>query len=146
MPEELVRVIGPEESRLNITWGGQNGDLVDPIPRDASEADVKRWATEAVRNGSVPGIPADPRADFRDFVIERNEPHEARPHHLTQLRPKTPFGRVVQKITLVIEGTQPYSFGEKRPQGSYQALQHFFEDIGFKMLEMDIERLKLEDK
>lgn len=90
--QELVRVIGPNESRLNITWGGQNGDLVDPIPVDATEAQIKTWAQEAIRAGSIPGIPADPTADFRDFVIERNSPHEARPHHLTQLRPKTPFG------------------------------------------------------
>lgn len=94
MPEEnaLVRVIGPNESRLNITWGGQNGDLPDPIPRDLDDVQIRTIATEAVRGGTVPGIPADPRADFTDFVIERNDPHEARPHHLTQLRPKVPFG------------------------------------------------------
>jgi len=79
------------EARLNITYSGSNGDLADPVFFDASDADVKAWATEAVRNGSVPGIPADAAADFTDFVIDRFSANEEQPNRLF-LRPKTPFG------------------------------------------------------
>jgi hypothetical protein len=80
------------EARLNITFGGQNGDLPDPIAFDASDADVKAWAAEAVRNGSIPGIQAAAEADFHDFVVDRFAATEARPFQLVQLRPKTAYG------------------------------------------------------
>lgn len=83
--------IRDDEARVNVTWKGQNADLPDPVNYDASEADVKRWITEAVHNG-VPGIEADPRADFTDFVVDRYPPNEQRPYNLIQIRPKTPFG------------------------------------------------------
>ncbi|GAG09140.1 unnamed protein product, partial [marine sediment metagenome] len=44
------------QARFNITYGGENGDLADPVFFDAADGDVKEWATEAVRNGSVAGI------------------------------------------------------------------------------------------
>jgi hypothetical protein len=80
------------EARVNITWAGQNGDLPDPVAYDATDADVRRWVTEAVRHGDVPGIAADPRANFRDFVVDRFPATENRPYNLIQIRPKTPFG------------------------------------------------------
>ena len=80
------------EARLNITYGGQNGDLEDPVSFDASDGDIRQWATEAVRAGTVPGIPADPNASFVDFVVDRFEATDARPDRLISLRPKTPFG------------------------------------------------------
>jgi len=80
------------EARVNITWAGQNGDLPDPVMYQATEADIKAWVTEAVRTGGVPGIAAAPNADFSDFVVDRFEPTEARPHRLLAIRPKTPFG------------------------------------------------------
>ncbi len=80
------------EARVNITWAGQNGDLPDPVFYDATDADVRHWVTEAVRHGNVPGITADQRADFRDFVIDRFAANETRPYNLIQIRPKTPFG------------------------------------------------------
>jgi hypothetical protein len=92
MADELIRVIRDDEARVNVTYGGQNGELPDPVFRDAADGDVKGWVTEAVRNGGVPGIRPDTDADFRDFVVDRFPPTEARPHHLIQLRPKTPFG------------------------------------------------------
>jgi len=92
MADELVRVIRDDEARVNVTWKQQNGELPDPVFRDAAEGDVKGWVTEAVRNGGVPGIPADPDADFRDFVVDRFPPNEARPYNLIQVRPKTAFG------------------------------------------------------
>ena len=81
------------EARVNITWGGQNGDLPDPVQYDASEDNIRQWITEAVRAGDVPGIPADPNADFSDFVVKKFEPNEGRPHNLIQIRPKTAYGR-----------------------------------------------------
>ena len=80
------------EARVNITWAGQNGDLPDPVSFDAHNAEVLRWVTEAVRAGDVPGIRQDPRATFRDFVVDRFNATQRRPYNLIQIRPKTPFG------------------------------------------------------
>jgi len=82
----VAEVMEADMARLNVTYNGANGDLPDPVTRDASDADIKRWATEAVRAGSVPGIPADPNADFTDFVVDRF------PVARVMIRPKTPFG------------------------------------------------------
>lgn len=79
------------EARLNITYAGSNGDLPDPILYDANETDIKRWATEAVVAGSIPGIPAQHHVDFSDFVIERFAASDEQPNRI-MLRPKVPFG------------------------------------------------------
>ena len=89
---EMVQVIGPDEARVNVTWQQQNGELTQPVFFQSGDADVKAWVTEAVRNGSVPGIRADVNADFRDFVVDRFGPTEARPWSLLIVRPKTAFG------------------------------------------------------
>lgn len=91
MPNDLM--IQPHEARVNVTYAGSNGDLPDPVALDATDADVKAWVTEAVRAGSVPGIPARADADFTDFVVDRFAADEHRPYALLQIRPKTPFGR-----------------------------------------------------
>lgn len=80
------------EARVNITYGGKNGDLPDPVFFQSTDGDVKNWVTEAVRAGSVPGLEAAPNAEFGDFVIDRFAASEARPYNLIQVRPKTPFG------------------------------------------------------
>jgi len=80
------------DALLNITVNGQNGDLRDPVSFDATDADVKAWATETVRNGGVPGINADPNVDFHDFVVDRFAAKDDLPARL-MLRPKTPFGQ-----------------------------------------------------
>lgn len=85
-------VIEATQARVNITYNGQNGELPDPVSLDANDGDIRQFVTEAVRGGSVPGIPADPTADFRDFVIDRFAPNEARPFNLIAVRPKTAFG------------------------------------------------------
>ncbi len=97
MADEIVQaqfepVIDPTMARVNITWAGQNGDLPDPVHYDSTDGDVKGWVTESVRTGSVPGIRADPRADFKDFVVDRFGPTAQRPYNLIQIRPKTAFG------------------------------------------------------
>lgn len=80
----------PGEAVLNITWAGQNGDLPNPVLFDSADADIRRWATEAVRAG-VPGITADANVNFQDFVVERFGATEGLPNRVV-LRPKTPFG------------------------------------------------------
>lgn len=89
--ENNVAVLPVNQSRVNITWAGENVDLPDPVPTDATEADIRRIATESVRAG-VPGLLADPGADFKDFVVDRFGPTDERPFSLIMLRPKTPFG------------------------------------------------------
>jgi hypothetical protein len=79
------------EAMLNITYNGMNGDLRDPVHFDATDAEIKAWATEAVRNGDVVGIDADPNVDFTDFVVDRFAAKDDLPAR-TSLRPKTPFG------------------------------------------------------
>lgn len=83
--------IAVREARVNVTYGGENGDLNDPVLFDSTDADVKSWVTEAVQSGSVSGIPAQD-ADFTDFVVDRFAANSERPHNLIQIRPKTPFG------------------------------------------------------
>lgn len=84
--------IRADEARVNITFGGQNGDLPDPVNYNASDTDIRRWAAEAVRGGSVPGLRRNVGADFSDYVVDRFAANEQRPFNLIQLRPKTPFG------------------------------------------------------
>ena len=85
-------MIGEHEARVNVTFGGSNGDLPDPVSFDATDGDIKQWVTEAIRTGGIPGIAANPMASLEDFVVDRFDANEARPHRLLQLRPKTPFG------------------------------------------------------
>lgn len=92
MVDALERVIGEREARVNVTYGGECGDLPDPVSFDATDADVRAWVQEAVRTGGIPGIPADERAAFHDFVVERFPVKEGRPHNVLMVRPKTPFG------------------------------------------------------
>lgn len=92
MDNEMVRVIDGDHARVNVTYGGQSGDLSDPVFFQSPDGDIRAWVTEAVRTGSVPGLPAAPDADFRDYVIDRHPPTEARPHNLIMIRPKTVYG------------------------------------------------------
>ena len=82
------------EARVNVTWGGENGDLPDPVDFQAPDADIKQWVTEAVRGGGVPAIQADGKANanFDDFMIERFASNNERPYNQIMVRPKTPFG------------------------------------------------------
>jgi hypothetical protein len=94
---ELVREnqapIADNQARVNITFAGSNGDLPDAVLADATDAEIKQWATEAVRAGSVPGIGVHADADFGNFVVDRFPATEVRPFRLISLRPKTEFGR-----------------------------------------------------
>lgn len=79
-------------ARLNVTWSGNNGDLPDPVPYDATDAELHTIAAESVESGYIPGIPADPNADLSDFVVDRFPPSDEVPYARIFLRPKTPFG------------------------------------------------------
>ncbi len=81
-----------DQARLGITWSGQYGELPDPIHYNSTDGDIRQFATEAVRNGDVPGIRADAAVNFTDFVVERFASTAERPWNTVQLRPKTPFG------------------------------------------------------
>ena len=82
----------PTMAKLTITYGGLQGDLPDPMSFDMSDADIKRVATESVRDGYVPGIDATPNVDFTDFVVDRVPARADVPFNRLSLRPKTPFG------------------------------------------------------
>ena len=80
------------EALLNITWGGGNGELPDPVRYEATDVEIRQWASEAIRGGSVPGIDADANADLSDFMIERYAAGEEQAYNRIFVRPKTPFG------------------------------------------------------
>ena len=87
MPE-----IAEHEARVGVTYGGQYGDLPDPVTFDASDADVKGWISEALQTGGIPGIEAQANPDLENFVVDRFNATDDRPYNLIQLRPKVPFG------------------------------------------------------
>lgn len=91
--ELIVRPdFNPNAARLNLTYAGLNGDLPDPVPYDATDADIRRMATEALVNGGIPGIARQPNVRLDDFVVERFAATEDLPFPRIVLRPKTPFG------------------------------------------------------
>jgi len=74
---------------LIVNLDGQMGELPDLIPYDAPEADVRRWATEAVAGG-LPGIDAQD-VNFTNYVVARIPAKDNLPDRV-QVRPKTAFG------------------------------------------------------
>jgi len=88
---DAATAIRDDEAKVNITFAGQQGDLPDPVSRDATDEQVREWVTEAVRAGGVPGIDADPSASFQDFVVDRFDAKDGMPSRIS-VRPKTPFG------------------------------------------------------
>lgn len=80
------------EAKVNITYKGQNGDMPDPVNFESTNGDILGFVAEAVQHGNVPGIAADPVADFRDFVVDRFASDATTPYNRLMVRPKTPFG------------------------------------------------------
>lgn len=78
------------EARLNITHEGRNGDFVEPVPFDATDAQLKNMAAEAIRAGLLG--PARGRVNLRNYVVDRFPASEQFPANRIFLRPKTPFG------------------------------------------------------
>lgn len=79
-------------AKVNVTYSGLNVDLPQPVPVEATDAQIIQWATEAVAGGFA-GMPAQADADFSGFVVERYlNPTPERQEPLIMLRPKVPFG------------------------------------------------------
>lgn len=81
-----------DEARVNVTFSGFNGDLLDAVPFNASDTEIKSWVTEAVRSGAVQNIGTQPSADFSDFIVERFASTSETPFNRLIVRAKTPFG------------------------------------------------------
>jgi len=79
------------DAQLNVTYGGMNGDLRDPVDFDMDDASIKRVAEESIRDGYLAGIAADPAVSLADFVVDRFGPTDTLPARIF-VRPKTPFG------------------------------------------------------
>lgn len=82
--------IAADQAILNITYEGEQGELPDPILYDASDADIIRWATEAVRGG-IPGITPQLNADLDGYVVQRFAATGDLPNRVV-CRGKTAFG------------------------------------------------------
>jgi len=80
------------EARVNVTYAGSNADLPDPVPFDTGDAVVRELVEEAIRTGSLPGVPLDKDVSLSDYVVDRFSATTERGHHVMFLRPKTPFG------------------------------------------------------
>jgi hypothetical protein len=80
------------EARVNVTYAGVNADLPDPVPFDTTDSVVKGLVEEAIRTGSLPGIPLDKDVELSDYMVDRFSASAERGHHVMFLRPKTPFG------------------------------------------------------
>lgn len=78
------------EARLNITYGGANGDYVEPVSFDLSDAELMRLAAEAIGAGLLGAPPA--HVDLGEHVVDRFGATERTPVNRIFLRPKTPFG------------------------------------------------------
>ena len=90
-------MIQAHEARVNITYQGQNFELPDPVQYAAGDGDIKQWAAEAIRTGSVPGVAADPRVDLANYMVDRfDAPANPGPgqadHNRIFVRPKTAYG------------------------------------------------------
>lgn len=94
----LVPVVDNHMAKLTITYNGEQGDLPDPVPYDATDADLKQMASESVREGYVPGISAAADVNFTDFVVDRFPARHDIPFNRLALRPKTPFGGTEKRI------------------------------------------------
>jgi len=91
--EEILDAVNmqPNEAMVEVTIGGQQGTLPDPVPWDATPEDLKGWVAEAVRAGGIQGLDPVPDADFTDYVVDRFDAKDNLPNRFA-LRPKTEYG------------------------------------------------------
>jgi hypothetical protein len=82
----------PNEARLNLTYDGKNGDLPEPVPFYASDAELKDWAREALIGNAIPGFTVRGRVDLAAYVVDRFPANAQVPYNRIFLRPSTPFG------------------------------------------------------
>jgi hypothetical protein len=62
------------------------------VPFDTTDSVVKGLVEEAIRTGSLPGIPLDKDVELSDYMVDRFSASIERGNHVMFLRPKTPFG------------------------------------------------------
>lgn len=88
----LQPAVAMQMARLTITFNDMQGDLPDLVPFDATDEDLKQMAMECIRDGYVPGIDADPNANFANYIVDRFPAREDIPWNRLSMRPKTEFG------------------------------------------------------
>ncbi|MEL6180390.1 MAG: hypothetical protein AAFS10_15635 [Myxococcota bacterium] len=88
----LKHKVARHEAHVNITFSGQNGDMQDPVPFDATDHQIKAWVLEAVKSGSVAGIAQHRTASLGDCVVDRFPATTQVPYNRIFVRPRTPFG------------------------------------------------------
>lgn len=82
------------EAQLIINYNGHEGQYPEPVPYDADDDQVRRWATEAVMSG-MPGLPADSAVNqgtFADFKVSRYAAGNGVDYNRIAVRPKVEFG------------------------------------------------------
>lgn len=80
-------------AKVNVTYGGQNGDMPGEVPVDATRAQIIGWLTETLQTGGIPGIAPVANVDLENFVVDAPfPPTPERPYALITVRPKTPYG------------------------------------------------------
>lgn len=132
VPATAIDTRVPDDyARVDVTYGGQQSELPDPVPLDFAEGDLKQAVTEALRAGDIPGLGSHPDADLTDYVVKRYPPHEQRPYNRIELRPKTPFGAKSNEIHQTVwapdgaKFTVKGSFPDGVCFGAYMLLCHF---------------------
>jgi hypothetical protein len=80
------------EARVNVTWNGQNGDLMEPVPFTATDRQLKEWAREALIGGSIPGVQPTGQVNMANYVVDRFTANGTVSYNRIFLRPTTPFG------------------------------------------------------
>lgn len=77
---------------LNITYQGQSADYQLGLDYSATDADIRRIASEVVRSGGIRGMyaPNLPDDAFHGYVVDRLRTPSGEPR--IYLRPKVPFG------------------------------------------------------
>lgn len=76
---------------VNVTYGGQNGEMPDQVFFDKTDDELIEIVQEALQGGGIPGIDMQPNADLEGFVVERYNAEDDLPNRF-MVRPKVPFG------------------------------------------------------
>jgi len=85
----MADAVEVQTQKLNVTYGGRNGEVEVPGLFDLNDDQIRQTAVELIRGGDIETVIDPGIADnaFRDFVVERyGETATA------FVRPKTPFG------------------------------------------------------
>lgn len=85
-------ILGGQErmAMLVVALDGELGESPDLVPYDAPDDDIKRWATEAIAGGTIPGVDAQD-VDLTNFKVRRLASKDGLPDRV-MVRPKTEVG------------------------------------------------------